>query len=131
MPKKRDSGTLGGWESPREMLTVKWAIIILVLAVIIVSALFMYTVMDNNTTMVDKIVALFNAVIMATLGYLFGYVPAKSSAESAVREKQMFMDKFESMDSAIDKYKKALKEKDDTIKDYETLMALMDQRSGG
>ena len=117
-----------GWTSPREMLTVKWAIIILVLSVIIVGALFIYTVLDNNATMVDKLMALFNAVIMATLGYLFGYVPAKSSEESARQEKKVMEGRFERMDVAIDKYKKALKEKDDTIKDYETLLDLIDRQ---
>lgn len=110
------------WTSLREKWTVIAGVSILVACFLIIGVVAIL----GQFTMVDKLITSFNAFIMAVLGYLFGYVPAKSSEESTKRDKEVTDEKLGKMESALDEYKKILSNKDKTIKDYEKIVGLYD-----
>jgi len=75
-------------------------------------------------TVMDKLSATFNAFIMAMLGYLFGYVPTKSSEEAIKGDKEVTEEKLGKIEMALDEYKEILTSKDKIIKDYEEMINL-------
>ena len=99
------------WASLREKWTVMTGVSVLVACfiIIIVAAIF------GQFIMVDKISTTFNAFIMAVLGYLFGYLPTKSSEESIRRDKEITDEKLGIMESVRDGYEKQIESMNKTI----------------
>ena len=112
------------WQSIREKWTVTSAIVILMVSFFVVIAIFVYVIYLHNEPLIDKILTIFNAFIMAILGYLFGYVPAKTSEESVKKDKNAIERQTITLNQTIDKYRNAVESKDRIIKDYETIIAL-------
>ena len=108
------------WTSLREKWTVIAGVSILVACFLIIGVVAIL----GQFTMVDKLITSFNAFIMAVLGYLFGYVPTKSSEESTKRDKEVTDDKLGKMERVLDEYKGLIASKDKTIQEYETIVAL-------
>ena len=112
------------WNSIREKWTVTSAIIVLMVSFFIISAIFVWVTVQNNITLIEKFITVFNAFVMAVLGYLFGYVPTKTSEESIKKDRSQIEEQVESLNKAIDKYRDVLNRKNEIIKDYETIIAL-------
>jgi tetrahydromethanopterin S-methyltransferase subunit B len=108
------------WPSLREKWTVIAAVSILVACFFIIAVVALF----GQSILVDKLITAFNAFIMAVLGYLFGYVPTKSSEESIKIDKEITDEKLGKIESALDEYKEILSSKDKIIKDYEKIVAL-------
>ena len=114
------------WQSIREKWTVTYAIVILMVSFFVIVSIFLYVVLQNNASLTDKILTIFNSFIMAVLGYLFGYVPSKASELSAKRDKESTEEQFMELNQAFDENRDILEKKERIIKRYETVIALLE-----
>ncbi len=108
------------WASLRE----KWTVITGVLVLLVFFLIIIVAAIYGQFTVMDKLSATFNAFIMAMLGYLFGYVPTKSSEEAIKEDKKITENKLGKIEMALDEYKAILTSKDKIIKDYEEMINL-------
>ena len=115
------------WQSIREKWTVKLAmgIIVVVLAVVII--ILGYSVYQDDATLVDKILTIFNAITMAILGYLFGYVPAKSSEESIQEDRKALVEQYKELEQVITDYETTIEIQEEAIKEYELIIAMYEE----
>ena len=114
------------WESIREKWTVITAIIIMAVAFTVVIVILIYVIYKNDYTLLDKILTLFSAFIMAVLGYLFGYVPTKASEEAAKKDKEQIEKQMNNLNQAVDEFRVLLDSKEKTIKEYEGIISLFE-----
>lgn len=92
----------------------------------VVIVILIYVISQNNYTLIDKILTLFSAFIMAVLGYLFGYVPAKASEESAKKDKEKIEKQITNLNQVVDEFRVLVDSKEKTIKEYEGIISLFE-----
>ena len=91
------------WDSIREMWTVKSAVYILILIVI---AILINTIIFSKNS--ESFEAIFSNIILAILGYLFGYVPTKSNLDKVEEEKKFLKQVDAEKDGIITDYIEAV-----------------------
>lgn len=117
-----------GWQSIREKWTVTLATGIVITAFCVVITILLYSIYQNNPTLIDKILMVFNAISMAVLGYLFGYVPTKASEENIRKDRETIEQEKSELKNAILDYRETIESKEKTIKDYEKIIALYETK---
>jgi len=116
------------WQTIREKWTVTLAMAIIIVALIVVITILLYSLYQNDATLVDKILVIFNAITMAVLGYLFGYVPTKASEENVKREREITEEQIGALKKAINNYEQILEKNEKKIKEYEIITALYEAK---
>ena len=108
------------WASLRE----KWTMTVGVLALVVFFLIIIVATISGQLNLMNEYSTTFNAFIMAVLGYLFGYVPAKSSEEFIKGDKEVIEEKLGKVEMALDEYIDILTSKEIIIKDYEKIVEL-------
>lgn len=112
---ERRNGT--SWDSVREKWTVQCAIgLLIVFVVAIIGAIFL---LQDGTA--EALTQALGGILLAILGYLFGYVPTKSSLESEKLAKDELNDRVKLLDAAVENYRIVGQIRSSALEQYQNL----------
>jgi hypothetical protein len=113
------------WDSPREKYTIYVAI------GVAIGSLFIVTIAlcAKDVDYAQKIALLFNPFTGAALGYLFGYVPTKSSEIANRKENESLQREISELKKAIEAFQLDNRLSQEIINDYSIVIEKLRRQS--